>query len=84
MSGRSHVIYCGNGLGGSTREYWQQSLRCFYDRLILGGVLLLEHRNAMAIRGEVETLIDECGFASLGVTRQDSLAKKCLAIWPTG
>lgn len=80
------VIYCGNGLGGATRAHWAQSLRRFYDRLLPGGVLLLQHQNAMYIRGEVEQLLLDGGFTPLlgDAGPRSPAAKYVLDVWPTG
>lgn len=81
----SGVVICRNGLRGATKPNWRRSLLRFHDLLVPGGVLLLETQNALAIQGEVEDLLDECGFTRLvaGVERDPSVRYR-IDFWPTG
>ncbi len=79
------VIHCRNSLRGSTKPYWRRSLQRFHELLQPGGLLLLEHVNAIGIRTEVEALLTECGFTPWKRAEPRNPANRhVLATWPTG
>jgi SAM-dependent methyltransferase len=79
------LLHCRNSLRCSTKPYWRDSLRRFHELLAPGGVLLLDHINAIGIRDEVEELLAACGFVPIasGVSRESS-AKYVISVWLTG
>jgi hypothetical protein len=79
------VVYCRNSLRCSTKPYWRRALRRFHELLSPGGLLLLEHVNAIGIQDEVEDQLAECGFldAAPGAARQPA-ARYVIDMWPTG
>jgi SAM-dependent methyltransferase len=79
------AVHCRNSLRRSTRPYWRRSLVRFHELLSPGGVLLLEHVNAVGIQAEVEDLLAECGFTPLAAgTAREPTARYVSAAWPTG
>jgi SAM-dependent methyltransferase len=79
------VVHCRNSLRCSTKPYWRASLHRFHELLAPGGLLLLEHVNAIGIQDEVEELLAECGFVPL-LSREvrEMSARYVIAMWPTG
>jgi SAM-dependent methyltransferase len=79
------VVHCRNSLRCSTKPYWRGSLERFHELLAPGGVLLLEHVNAIGIQDEAEELLAKCGFVPLpSKAAREMSAKHVVAMWPTG
>lgn len=84
--GHYDVILCRNGLRCATKAYWRRSLRSFHRLLAAGGLLVLQHINAIGIREEVVALLAEEGFQAVrgpgeGATRD---GRRVFGYWPTG
>lgn len=79
------VVHCRNSLRLSPKPYWRRSLRRFHELLSPGGVLLLEHVNAIGVQDEVEALFAESGFVphAPGAGREAS-CRYVVGMWPTG
>jgi SAM-dependent methyltransferase len=79
------VIHCRGGLRNAPKPYWIAALARFHALLAPGGLLLLEHQNAIGIQDEVEALFAPAGFLHLKGDMVRDRERRCVvARWPTG